>query len=92
MRALNDWVAAQGLPRGALAYDHADPETGQQVAVLDLAWPQGLQEELSQPVAVLLNEEATTIALASQAGFRCFISAAEFRQYVQREVMSSADA
>jgi hypothetical protein len=57
------------------------------VAVFDLAWPQGLQEELSQPVAVLLNEEPATIALASQAGFQCFTDVQGFRQYVDRYVM-----
>ena len=51
---------AQGLPLGLLAYDFADPESGEQKAVFDLAWPNGIQEELSQPVAVLLNETAET--------------------------------
>jgi len=83
---LNSWVESFGLPRGVLSYDHADPESGQQLAVFDLAWPSGLQEELSQPVAVLLNEEPETIALASQAGFRCFNDTATFRNYVEHEV------
>ena len=39
----------------------------------------GLQEELSQPVAVLLNESAGTIAIASQAWFRCFTDVAELQ-------------
>jgi hypothetical protein len=51
------------------------------------SWPNGIQEELSQPVAVLLNEGASTIALASQAGFRCFTDATVFRRYVEAEVM-----
>ena len=86
--ALNDWMEAKGLPRGALAYDYADPATGEQKAVFDLAWPSGIQEELSQPVAVLLNEEAETLAVASQAGFRCYTSVAEFQKYVQAEVLA----
>ncbi len=86
--ALNDWMDAKGLPRGVLAYDHADPATGQQKAVLDLAWPSGIQEELSQPVAVLLNEEPEVLAVASQAGFRCFTSMAEFQKYVLAEVLA----
>jgi hypothetical protein len=49
----NDLIVTQGLPLGLLAYDFADPETGEQKAVFDLAWPNGIQEELSQPVAVL---------------------------------------
>ena len=88
--ALNDWVESEGLPRGVVAYDFADPESGEQKAVFDLAWPSGLQEELSQPVAVLLNEDAATMALASQAGFRCFTSGESFRNYVSTEVLAGA--
>ena len=58
LEALNEWIEDQGLPRGMLAYDFADADTGEQKAVFDLAWPNGIQEELSQPVAVLLNESA----------------------------------
>ncbi|RME42083.1 MAG: DUF262 domain-containing protein [Chloroflexi bacterium] len=89
LEELNEWVEAQGLPRGELAYDFADPETGEQKAVFDLAWPNGLQEELSEPVAVLLNEEPEVIALASQAGFRCFTSIESFKRYASREVLGA---
>ena len=51
-----------GPPRGVLAFDFADPDTGEQKAVFDLAWPNGIQEELSQPVAVLLNESRSSVA------------------------------
>ena len=87
LNALNDWVEAQGLPRGTLVYDFADPATGEQKAVFDLAWPNGIQEELSQPVAVLLNEGVEMISVASQAGFRCFTSVEEFQSYVNREIL-----
>lgn len=87
LETLNDWVAGEGLPRGILAFDHADLDSGEQIAVFDLAWPNGLQEELSQPVVVLLNEGASTIALASQAGYRCFTDTGAFRRYVQAEVL-----
>jgi hypothetical protein len=62
--------------------------SGEQRAVFDLAWPNGVQEELSQPVAVLLNETSDTIAIASQAGFRCFTATEEFRRYVYSEVLA----
>jgi hypothetical protein len=87
LERLNEWMESQGLPQGVLAYDFADPDTGEQRAVFDLAWPQGVQEELSQPVAVLLNEGTDVFASASQAGFRCFASAAEFKRYVRAEVL-----
>ena len=56
-------------------------------AIFDLAWPSGLQDELSAPVAVLLNESADTIAMASGAGYRCFTSADAFRKYISSEVL-----
>jgi hypothetical protein len=85
---LNNWVAAQGLPRGQVSFECADPNTGEQQAVFDLAWPEGLQEGFSQPVAVLLNEGTEALALASSAGFRCFTSVSAFNDYVTREIQS----
>ncbi len=85
--ALNEWVEAQGLPRGVVSYDFADPDSGEQRAVFDLAWPAGLQAELSQPVAVLLNEEAATVTLAGEVGFRCFTDTRFFKRYVRAEVL-----
>ena len=83
---LNDWVEAQGLPRGQMAFDYTDPATGEQLAVFDLAWPDGVQSELSQPVAVLLNESSETLAIAAKAGYRCFTHPHDFRIYVVNEI------
>ncbi len=88
---LNTWMESAGLPRGIVSYDFADPETGDQRAVFDLAWPNGIQEELSQPVAVLLNEDAATVTLASQAGFRCFTDTKSFRRHVEKDVLAGED-
>lgn len=85
---LNRWVEENGLPKGIMSYDFADPDTGEQKAAFDLVWPNGIQEELTQPVAVLLNEDIETIAIASQAGYRCFTSTAEFQKYVQTEILA----
>lgn len=88
LATLNDWVEAQGLPRGIIGFDFADPATGEQQAIFDLAWPNGIQEELTAPVAVLLNETVETISLASGAGYRCFTAASAFQEYIQREILS----
>lgn len=85
--ALNDWIDNQSLPHGILAYDFSDAVTGEQKAVFDLAWPNGIQEELSQPVAVLLNETAEIVAIASQAGYRCFTTINDFKRYVNTEII-----
>ena len=55
--------------------------------MFDLAWPDGLQPGLTGPVAVLLNETAEVLAIASSAGYRCFSSSAAFRTYVEGEIL-----
>jgi hypothetical protein len=92
LQALNDWMAEHGLPRGVLSHEYASPEAGAQQAVFDLAWPLGIQEELSQPVAVLLNEGAETLVNASRAGFRCFTTVTDFKGYVKKEILANEDA
>jgi hypothetical protein len=91
LKALNDWIEAQGLPRGLISYDFANPDTGDQQAVFDLAWPTGIQDELSQPAAVLLNEGSEVIAIASQGGYRCFVTVDEFKRYVQTEILAQEE-
>lgn len=86
--ALNDWVEAQGLPRGQMPFEYIDPNTGELRAMFDLAWPEGLQEGLTEPVALLLDEGTETLALASGARFRFFTSAPLFRRYVNKDILS----
>lgn len=92
LETLNKWVEDQGLPSGQVAFDYADSKTGAQKAVFDLAWPQGIQPGLTEPVAVLLNETADVLALASSAGFRCFNATDDFRAYVKTEIFNSEAA
>lgn len=91
LETVNVWVEKRGLPSGILSYEFSDPETGEQQAIFDLAWPNGIQEKLSQPVVLLLNETAETIAIANRTGFRCFTSADDFRHYVEEEILMEAD-
>ncbi|MBT4560466.1 MAG: DUF262 domain-containing protein [Planctomycetes bacterium] len=91
LRSVQDWVLSLGYAKGIVEYEYADSESGEQKAVFDLAWPQGLQEGLSEPVALLLDEPAETIAYANQAGFRCFTSTEEFRHFVKEPVVPSAE-
>ena len=84
---LNTWVENQNLAKGILSYDFTDLESGEQKAIFDLAWPDGLQEGLSQPTAVLLNEEQDVLAIASKAGYRCFTNVKDFKNYVASEIL-----
>ena len=88
LNEINKWVEELGLHHGILSYELADSENGEQLAIFDLAWPEGLQEGLSQPVTILINERQEVLSLASSAGFRCFTSVDEFKQYVLREILN----
>ncbi len=91
LRTINEWVVEQGLPEGEFPYELADPETGEALAVLDIAWPQGLQEGYSQPVALLIDEGPETEEAANQAGYRYFTDADAFRAYVRREILAAEE-
>lgn len=84
---LNAWLEQNGLPPGEIAYELSDGATGQALAVLDLAWPDGVQRGLSERVCVLLNEPPETLGTASKHGFRCFLTTNEFKAYVLSELL-----
>lgn len=86
LRKCNDWVIAHGLPAAELRHELVDETTGEPLANLDLAWPNGLQEGLSQPVALLPGEGPELEQVVEAAGFRFFTSVKNFRSYVRREV------
>jgi hypothetical protein len=84
---LNQWVVDQGLPAGVLNYqipDHLTPE----FEILDLAWPDDLQVNLSHAVAVLPDRRNGASEAAAQAGFRVFTSVEKFKAYVTHEVLA----
>jgi hypothetical protein len=83
----NRWCQKNGLPQGAMAYELIEAETGKQLAFLDLAWPEGLQPGLSDPVCVLIDEDKSVEDAASLAGFRTFSSIRAFRKYVKEEIL-----
>jgi hypothetical protein len=84
----SDWLCNQGLPEGQLLYEVVDDDTGEPLAVLDITWPNGLQEGLSQPVALLLDEPRETLEAAQQAGFRYFTEVNSFKRYVERDILA----
>jgi hypothetical protein len=88
LKALNEWVTTAGLPAGELSYELVDTATGRPVAILDLAWPSGLQVGLSEPVAVLVDEGQDLLRLANARGFRYFTDIDRFKAYVEREVLA----
>ena len=89
LHEVNAWVMEQGLPAGEALHELADAETGEPRAVLDLAWPDGLQEGLSRPVALLIDEGQETEEAANRAGYLFFTDAESFRAYVRKEILAA---
>jgi hypothetical protein len=84
---LNQWVVSQGLPSGVLNYQIPD-QSNQEFEILDVAWPDGMQMNLSQPVAVLPDGRNGASEAAAQAGFRVFTSVEKFKAYVMHDVLA----
>ncbi len=88
LQKLNEWVVQQGLPAGTLMYEVVDPVLNHPAAVFDLAWPNGLQQGLSDPVAILLNEGHDLLRIANDRRYRAFTNIEDFRRYVENEVLA----
>ena len=87
LEELQDWMSGRGLAPGEFGYELRDAATEQAVAIIDLAWPNGLPEGRGRPVALLLNESAETYRAVSQAGFDCHTSVEAFKEYVDGQIV-----
>ena len=87
----NIWVIDQGLSEGEFLYELVDELSGTPLAVLDLAWPDGIQEGLSQPVALLIDESPKVEQITNNAGYLYFTSVNNFKTYVKREILDFDD-
>ena len=86
LRDAMDWMEEKNLPRGDMGYELVDADS-KLVATIDLAWANGIQQGLSKPVALLIDEDDETLKTASGNGFTCFTSLPELQAYVQREIL-----
>jgi hypothetical protein len=86
----NTWVIDQGLSEGDFYVEVVDPETHDILAIIDLAWPDGLQEGLTQPVAILLNEDTAAEEIANNAGYRYFTDVPSFKKYVESNILTES--
>ncbi|MCY3860329.1 MAG: DUF262 domain-containing protein [Gammaproteobacteria bacterium] len=83
-----EWMERNSLPRGKSAHELVDESNSEPLAVLDLAWPDGVQEGLGQPVALLIDEDDGTRNAAQQYGFRYFTTLAEFKHFVEQTALA----
>jgi hypothetical protein len=81
------WMEQHNLPFGDYQYELVDDNTKQVLAVLDLAWPQGIQQGKSEPVALLLDESVEALRIAQNSRFRCFTDLDSFYDYVLTDIL-----
>lgn len=88
IRECNDWTIDQGLPEGEYMYELCDSDSGEPLAIIDLAWSEGLQPGYSLPVALLLNEPTEVEEIVNRAGYKYFKDVESFKNYVKREILA----
>lgn len=84
---LNLWVTEQGLTEGEFYYSPADSADLEAEVIYDVAWPDGVQSGLTQPVAIVLDRSVEAEKLAAKAGFRLFADVDAFCKYVTDDVL-----
>ena len=88
---INNFATENGLSPGELGYEIIDKKTKELITTLDLAWPKGLQEGLSEPVAILIDEDNRARKAANADGFvRLFTTETarqDFIYYVQKDIL-----
>jgi hypothetical protein len=88
---INNWVVEKRLPRGEISFELVDETTGLSQAMLDLAWPAGLQPGLSRPVALLLNEPTDLVMAVQKKDYLVFTNIDSFQSYVKIEVLAGLE-
>lgn len=78
------WAVEQGLSQPERDVEIADPETGSILAVAELAWPNGLQEGLGEPVILDLEMTPEGEARLAELGYRAFADATHLRAFIER--------
>lgn len=53
-------------------YEISDADTGEALAIADIAWPQGIQPGLTEPVALLFDPDMQTEERLGELGYRFF--------------------
>jgi hypothetical protein len=79
---INRWMVERGLPEGVMNFQLTDDD-GNHLATIDLAWPEGVQQELSEPLAIMIADSTEDEETVNQRGYRFFTSAADFKEHIE---------
>jgi len=86
LQSLVSWAIASGFPKPELNFEVCNINTGEVLTIVNAAWPKGLQEGYSQPIALILDENNQKVAILNQAGYRFFTSIETIRRYLKEQI------
>lgn len=78
---LLQWLEERGLPLGENSFELTN-ENGDLLTIMDLAWPNGLQQGLSEPIALMMDETAEDYKIANDFGFKYFTDIESIKDYI----------
>lgn len=78
---LVSWLKNEGFAPGIKDYSAVIGYAGTPI-IIDVAWPDGLQEGFTEPVALMINEEPGDIYRVNAVGYRVFTRADDLKDYV----------
>jgi hypothetical protein len=87
IKNINEWILSKGLPAGEFQFELIFGEN--KTAIIDLAWPDGIQTGLSKPVAFILNEEKELEEILNKAGFTFYTDSEDLKKYITNEILGS---
>ena len=88
--ALVDMLLDLGCAAPELDCSIADPETGQELAVAEAYWPDGLQVGQGKPVVLELDPEAADLPRLAELGFEVFTSIDALAGFATRRNQTAA--
>ncbi len=87
LEALNQWMLEHKLPEAIIEYELVDHESGDVIAHLDMAWPEGIQAGYSNPLALLIDEGPEVLNAANQNGFTYFTDVDALKTHVMHSIL-----
>ena len=90
VREIAAWMQELGLDAGSANHELIDAQ-GETLEILDLAWPDGVQTGLSEPIALLFHPDARSLRIANQCGYRCFSDVRSFKQHILENYAPAED-
>jgi hypothetical protein len=84
LQEIAQFAADLGLARPELQFEFVDETSGEALAMADAAWPNGLQEGLTEPIALLLEPDEEMETRLGELGFRFFTSAERLNWYLEK--------